>query len=101
MNTKDKLIEAIRKVPIAGKTYPEYIEAVAERILSIQNWNSVKDKLPEENGTYLVIGKSDKVHTAHFYKAYTCNGKIFHAHFSNRYVRYWQPLPETVKEETK
>lgn len=31
---KDKLIKVIREVPIADKTYPEYVEAVAEKILS-------------------------------------------------------------------
>ena len=95
---KNKLIEAIREVPIAAKTYTEYVEALAERIISTQNWISVNEKLPEKNGTYLVIGKSDKVHTAHFYNEQIVNGKTIPAHFSNKYVRYWQPLPETVKE---
>lgn len=31
---KDKLIELIREVSIADKTYPEYIEAVAEYLIS-------------------------------------------------------------------
>lgn len=31
---KDKIIEAIRAVPIAGKTYEEYVEAVADRLLA-------------------------------------------------------------------
>ena len=31
---KDKLIETIRAVPIAGKTYEEYVEAVADRLLA-------------------------------------------------------------------
>lgn len=31
---KDKLIETIRAVPIAGKTYEEYVEAVAERLIA-------------------------------------------------------------------
>lgn len=30
---KDKLIETIRAVPIAGKTYEEYVEAVAEKLI--------------------------------------------------------------------
>ena len=30
---KDKLINAIREVPIADKTYSEYVEAVADRLL--------------------------------------------------------------------
>ena len=29
---KDKLIETIREVPIVGKTYEEYVEAIAERL---------------------------------------------------------------------
>lgn len=31
---KDRIIEAIRAVPIAGKTYEEYVEAVAEKLLA-------------------------------------------------------------------
>ena len=32
MSTKDKLIEEIRAVPIAGKTYEQYVEAVADKL---------------------------------------------------------------------
>ena len=32
--SKGKLIEIIRGVPIAGKTYEEYVEAVAEKLLA-------------------------------------------------------------------
>ena len=31
---KDNLIEILRSVPITDKTYPEYIEAVAERLIA-------------------------------------------------------------------
>ena len=31
---KDKLIKAIREVPIADKTYPEYIEAIADKLIA-------------------------------------------------------------------
>ena len=30
---KDKLIDLIRSVPIAGKTYPEYVEALADKLI--------------------------------------------------------------------
>ena len=33
MTTKDKLITEIRAVPIAGKTYEEYVDAVADRLV--------------------------------------------------------------------
>lgn len=64
-----------------------------------QEWISVDDKLPEENGSYLVIGKSGTPHTAHFYKGRTMHGKTFSAHFSNRCVTHWMPLPEAPKGE--
>ena len=91
---KDKLIAAIREVPIS-KTYEEYVEALADRLITLKSeWISVEDRLPEYSGTYLVIGKSGTPHTAHFYKGNPC----YHQHFSNRYVKYWMPLPKPPKE---
>lgn len=59
-------------------------------------WHSVADELPSENGTYLVVGKSGTVCTAHFYTEHTSyeSGIKYHAKFSNRYVRFWAKLPE-------
>ena len=59
-------------------------------------WHSVTEELPSENGTYLVVGKSGTVCTAHFYKEHTSyeSGIKYHAKFSNRYVRFWAKLPE-------
>ena len=57
-------------------------------------WHSVAYELPSENGTYLVVGKSGTVCTAHFYKEHTLHGKTYPWHFSNRYVRFWAKLPE-------
>ena len=31
---KDKLIEMLRSVPVAGKTYEEYIEAIADMLIA-------------------------------------------------------------------
>ena len=91
---RDKLIAAIREVPIS-KTYEEYVEALADRLITIKNeWISVEDRLPDYNGSYLVIGKTGTPHTAHFYR-----DGCFNPHFSNRYVKYWMPLPEPPKEE--
>ena len=59
-----------------------------------KEWISVDERLPDDNGTYLVVGKSGTVHTSHFYKDRVMYGKTYGWHFSNRYVRYWMPLPE-------
>lgn len=34
--TKAKLIETIRSVPIAGKTYEEYVEALADKLTEVK-----------------------------------------------------------------
>ncbi len=88
---KDKLIAAIREVPIS-QTYEEYVEELADRLIKSE-WISVEDRLPDRNGTYLVIGKSGTPHIAHFYK----DNIYFDPHFSNRYAKYWMPLPEPPK----
>lgn len=62
-------------------------------------WIKVSERLPEENGTYLVVGKSGTSHTAHFYKERTIYGKTISAHFSNRYVTHWQFLPQPPEAE--
>lgn len=61
-------------------------------------WIKVADRLPTENGSYLVVGLSKKPYTAHFYKDRTIFGKFFTAHFSNRGVTHWMPLPPPPTE---
>lgn len=81
----------------------EYEHHEAEKNLRLLNeargvvWHSVADELPSENGTYLVVGKSGTVCTAHFYpehKIPSTEYAIIHGHFNNRYVRFWAKLPE-------
>ena len=36
MTAKDALVETIRTVPITGKTYEEYVEALAEKFFSLK-----------------------------------------------------------------
>ena len=80
----------------------DFYHREAEKNLRLLNeargvvWHSVEEELPSENGTYLVVGKSGTVCTAHFYKEHTSyeSGIKYHAKFSNRYVRFWAKLPE-------
>ena len=80
----------------------DFYRREAEKNLRLLNeargvvWHSVADELPSENGTYLVVGKSGTVCTAHFYTEHTSyeSGIKYHAKFSNRYVRFWAKLPE-------
>jgi hypothetical protein len=49
-------------------------------------WHKASEELPKKEGTYLVVGISRKVHTAHYY-AGACK-------FSGRCVNLWAEMPE-------
>ena len=95
VQNKDANIDDLRAIA-------DFYRREAEKNLRLLNeargvvWHSVVDELPSENGTYLVVGKSGTVCTAHFYKEHTSyeSGIKYHAKFSNRYVRFWAKLPE-------
>lgn len=61
-------------------------------------WISVKDRLPDKAGSYLVIGKSGGATVTRWYmpsEFYT------EGHFGGNgadYIRYWMPRPEPPKE---
>ena len=95
VQNKDTNIDDLRAIA-------DFYHREAEKNLRLLNeargvvWHSAADELPSENGTYLVVGKSGTVCTAHFYKEHTSyeSGIKYHAKFSNRYVRFWAKLPE-------
>ena len=95
VQNKDANIDDLRAIA-------DFYRREAEKNLRLLNeargvvWHSVVDELPSENGTYLVVGKSGTVCTAHFYKEHTSyeSGIKYHAKFSNRHVRFWAKLPE-------
>lgn len=61
----------------------------------MSEWVSVKDNLPEKDGTYLVATRNHAVLVTHFYK---CNHS-FSSTRINRLVTHWQPLPSPPGEE--
>jgi len=63
-------------------------------------WISVKDRLPEKNGRYIVNSsfyKNDPVMTSYF--GYRDGSKILPVSFYCKDVTHWQPLPEPPKED--
>ena len=96
VQNKDANIDDLRAIA-------DFHHREAEKNLRLLNeargvvWHSVADELPSENGTYLVVGKSGTVCTAHFYpehKIPSTEYAIIPGHFSNRHVRFWAKLPE-------
>ena len=71
------------------------IEIVKQEAEQYNNgWISVKETLPEKEGSYLVIGKSGGAFVTRWYKP-----SEFHpnGHFGGNcsdYIRYWMPRPE-------
>ena len=53
INAKEVLVEAIRAVPIAGKTYEEYVEAIAERLANTKtNYDRIRDMSIDEMASF-------------------------------------------------
>ena len=98
---KQELIKTLKSVQLTGKTYSEYIEALADKILeSDPHWVSVEDRLPEKGGSYIVHSERGAVYVTHYYEAVSGsngdNGK-FSRNVESK-ITHWQPLPKGPKE---
>jgi hypothetical protein len=76
-----------------------YADCPLPTVTKCSEWISVKDRLPEESGRYLVYAKEGEREThrtiAPFHKAFHLSGRM--AYWK---VTHWMPLPEPPKEET-
>ena len=77
---------------------PKFCKVIKETVNEIEEnhngWISVKERLPEKAGSYLVIGKSGGAVVTRWYEPskFYPNGH-FGGNCSN-YIRYWMPRPE-------
>ena len=107
MDVKKKLIEILRK-PIFPHELADPIEAVADYLLdsgvTVQEWISVDDRLPEEGEYVLCVLKGfnygGKIQVCKFVPADKFKDKPYFEHFRNGFpsVTHWMPLPEPPKE---
>lgn len=71
----------------------------ALELLKAQEWISVKERLPEQAGKYLIAaleqGKYTHITTVYFGRHFTMTGRM--AYWK---VTHWMPIPEPPKEET-
>lgn len=62
------------------------------------DWISVKDRLPDKAGSYLVIGKSGGATVTRWYMPSEFYPEGHFGGNSSDYIRYWMPRPEPPKE---
>lgn len=107
MTQQDKIVKLLDKYHIVIKASDEFpidravpSGLVAEEIAAVQNeWISVEDRLPEEDGFYIVAFRTGGKYFSHFN-----NGIFRNVHSHQEYgvtafgddltVTYWMPLPQ-------
>ena len=109
MDVREKLIEILKK-PIFPHEMVDPIEAVADYLLdsgvTVQEWISVKDKLPEKDGQYLIfttqyftpdhideIDHKDGIEISGYCKRYGFLSK------NGIHAKYWRDIPQPPKGE--
>ena len=104
MDVREKLIEILRK-PIFPHELVDPTEAVADYLLdsgvTVQEWISVKDRLPGENGRYLTANKryDDKIDVFDLW----FDGGFWYIDDEDDMfdfeVTHWMPMPQPPKGE--
>lgn len=108
MDVREKLIEILKR-PIFPHELADPIEAVADYLLdsgvTVQEWISVDDRLPEEGEYVLCVLKGfhygGKIQVCKFVPADKFKDKPYFEHFRNGFpsVTHWMPLPQPPKGE--
>ena len=107
MDVREKLVEILKQAPFEGKVLDEWwweekIKRIADHLLSngvtVQEWISVKDGLPESGKESVLIGlRWGEVDIG------WCEDGRWRSEFVNEYedgeVTHWMPLPQPPKGE--
>ena len=125
MDVKEKLVELLGNIYLpmmdGHNTLGEYNiphkfkEKIADYLISngvtVQEWISVKDRLPETDGIYIVcdcrLNGNQWIHTAGFRKASSSWCELHGMYYDDGYGRYseqdkithWMPMPNPPKGE--
>ena len=99
----EKIISQIEELAnLNGNAYldsADVIEIVNEIVEEYNGgWISVKDRLPDKAGSYLVIGKSGGATVTRWYMPSEFYPEGHFGGNSSDYIRYWMPRPEPPKE---
>ena len=67
-NSDDEVIDRYPVQAVDNQMIAPLAAYLHRKGVSTLKWVSVKERLPDESGSYLVSGKSGTPHTSHFYK---------------------------------
>ena len=95
MDVREKLVELLDDFISYEYNTEELVDTLIAHGVTVQEWISVKDRLPEEEGLYLVAVVND--HERRYSKT-----AWYHGHgnwFLHQKVTHWQYLPQPPKGE--
>ena len=96
MNDREKLIELLEEVPHAQRLCPDmYVDKLIENGVTVLKWISVKERLPEQERTVLVIDRvTGEVTTAYL----NVFGSFVFKDGRGHGASHWMLLPNPPKE---
>ena len=97
MDVREKLVELIESARYWGSnTSEEIADNLLENGVTVQEWISVKDELPKEQGYYRVYHKNSKSISDRFY--YKDCPELF-VNVMDDPITYWKPIEQPPKGE--
>ena len=102
MDVREKLVELIRKGARGHTFMPTETIAnyLVENGVTVQEWISVKDRLPEESGMYIVTANDGHAQRVSFV-LWQKKNRVWNLTGARSYwrVTHWQPMPQPPKGE--
>lgn len=109
MDVREKLIEILKQAPFEGKVLDEWwweekIERIVDHLISqgvtVQEWVSVDDRLPEEKVNCIVHYKHAYCDNDDYWATGICfyDGEKFQIGLAYK-VTHWMPMPQPPKGE--
>ena len=108
MDVREKLVEILKQAPFDGKVLDEWwweekIKRIADHLISsgvtVQEWVSVDDRLPEEKVDCIVHYKHAYCNNDGYWAIGFCfyDGEKFWIDLAYK-VTHWMPIPQPPKE---
>lgn len=104
MSIREKLIELLAPTSLEFEEAEYLADYLVKNGVTVREWISVKDRLPEEGEYVLCVLKGSnyggKIQVCKFVPADKFKDKPYFEHFRNGFpsVTHWMPLPQSPKE---